>query len=104
MERQHWNPKKHLTNTKRPLRLRLPSVREDTHLEVFAKGFGAGGTLQLWAQAPQRLLWQGVTGSTLAEVVQQFVPAAKLLVTQVAGEQLNPHVAEGVAYGNGTVR
>lgn len=45
VERQRWNPKKHLTNTKCSFRLRLPFVREGTHLKIFAEGFGTGGTL-----------------------------------------------------------
>ena len=76
-----------------------------THLEVLAEGLGAHRTLQLQSLAAvgQRHLRYGVSGGCLAVVAQQFVLAAELQVTHVAGEELHPHVGEGVGDSGGAV-
>lgn len=77
------------------------TVLPSTDLEVLAEGLGAGGTLQLSARdlawACQHPLWWGIAGGSLMEVAQQFVVAAELQVTHVAGEELDPHGGEGVS-------
>lgn len=78
-----------------------------THLEVLAESFVAHCTLQLGARplaaAGQRPLWYRVTGGCLVVVTQQFVLAAKLQLTHVAGEELQPNVGEGVGDTGGAV-
>lgn len=71
-----------------------------TNLEVHAEGFGAHRALQhralALAAAGQRPLWYGVTGGCLTVMTQQFVLAAEVQVTHVAGEELHPNVGEAV--------
>lgn len=86
----------------------LFAAPQNTDLEVLAERFGAHGTLQLGARAlaaaGQRRLWNGVTGGGLAVVAQQFVLAAEMQVTHVAGEELHPDVREAVGDAGGAVR
>lgn len=79
-----------------------------TDLEVLAEGLGADGALQFGAEAlaaaGQRHLWYRVTGGRLAVVAQQFVLAAELRVTHVAGEELHADVGERVGDAGVPVR
>lgn len=85
-----------------------------THLEVFAEGFGADSTLQLRAAAQTAAaaaaaavdecgLRNSVTRGGLVVVTQQFVLAAELQVAHVTGEELHPHMREGVGVPSCTV-